>query len=120
MRDAALEGAPTPLSKPWDNRDQQDSGATSWLLASGEMGEHIRVHDWEATPLGSLQSWPQSLRTLVDLMLNSRHPACVAWGASLTLLYNASFASILGIKHPAALGMPYRDVWPEMWARHRS
>ncbi|MBM6583313.1 PAS domain S-box protein [Microvirga sp. BT689] len=84
------------------------------------MGEHIRVHDWEATPLGSLQSWPQSLRTLVDLMLSSRHPACVAWGASLTLLYNDSFASILGLKHPAALGMPYRDVWPEMWARHGS
>ncbi len=120
MRDAVLEGAATPHSKPPDNRIPPATGASSWLLPTGEMGEKIRAHDWGATPLGPLQSWPQSLRTLINLMLSSRQPVCVAWGTSLTLLYNDSFASILGPKHPAALGTPYWDVWPEMWNRHWS
>jgi len=30
-------------------------------------------------------------------------------------LYNDAYASILGSKHPAALGSPGRKVWPEIW-----
>lgn len=42
----------------------------------------IRAHDWAATPLGPREGWPQSLRTLVDVMLGSAQPMFVAWGPS--------------------------------------
>jgi PAS domain S-box-containing protein len=83
------------------------------------MGERIRTHDWAATPLGPILAWPQSLRTLVDLMLASQQPVYIAWGAGLTSLYNDSYMPILGTKHPEALGRPYQDVWPELWDEYR-
>jgi PAS domain S-box-containing protein len=84
------------------------------------MGHRIRLHDWSATSLGPLVSWSQSLRTIVDLMIGSRHPVFIVWGADLTLLYNDSLAPILGSRHPAALGRPFREIWPESWDRYRS
>jgi PAS domain-containing protein len=31
------------------------------------------------------------------------------------LLYNDAYAEILGAKHPAALGAPFKQVWAEIW-----
>jgi PAS domain S-box-containing protein len=84
------------------------------------MGELIRSHDWAATPLGPIESWPQSLRTLVNLMLDARQPAYIAWGAELTSIYNAAYIPILGSKHPGAIGKPYAELWPEIWEEYRS
>src|SRR3569832_2078367 len=33
----------------------------------------------------------------------------------MSFLYNDAFLDVIGIKHPAALGRPFRDVWPEVW-----
>jgi PAS domain S-box-containing protein len=85
----------------------------------GEMGERIRSHDWAATPLGPIRTWPQSLRTLVDLMLASQHPVYIAWGAELTSLYNDRYVLILGPKHPETLGKPYQEAWQEIWDEYR-
>jgi PAS domain S-box-containing protein len=38
----------------------------------------------------------------------------VAWGPELTLLYNDSYAQIMGRKHPAGLGRPFLQVWSEI------
>lgn len=71
--------------------------------------------DWEATPVGSTSSWPQSLRTALKIINDSRFPMVVMWGPELVLFYNASYAPMLGNKHPWALGKPVREVWPEIW-----
>ncbi len=83
------------------------------------MGALIRSHDWAATPLGPIERWPQSLRTLVDLMLGSRQPAYIAWGPELTSLHNAGYIPILEGKYPGALGKPYAELWPEIWDEYR-
>jgi hypothetical protein len=46
----------------------------------GIMGERVRTHDWAATPLGRAETWPQSLRTTLSIMLNSAFPTYLAWG----------------------------------------
>ncbi|MGF9761498.1 HWE histidine kinase domain-containing protein [Microvirga sp. 0TCS3.31] len=120
MSDGLLEGAQAPPTKPADGSAPAASETAPWPRGRGETGRRIRAHDWTATPLGPLPSWPQSLRTTVDLMIDSRQPVCVVWGSDLTILYNDSFGSIPGSRHPAALGRPFREVWPETWDRHRT
>jgi PAS domain S-box-containing protein len=75
----------------------------------------MRTRDWEASPLGSPDTWPGSLRTVVGLMLTSKFPMFVAWGEELGFLYNDAYAEILGAKHPAALGSRFHDIWAEIW-----
>ena len=80
------------------------------------MGARMRAHDWSTSPLGRPETWPQALRSAVCLMLGSKFPMFVAWGPQLGFLYNDAYAEILGGKHPAALGRPFRDIWSEIWA----
>jgi hypothetical protein len=86
-----------------------------FLSGGGEMGARMRAHDWFATPFGPPEMWPQPLRAAVSIMLNSRYPIALYWGAELALLYNDDWMPIPGAKHPWALGQPGREVWPEIW-----
>jgi len=79
------------------------------------MGERIRQLDWSRTLLGSVDTWPQSLLTAVNIMLGSRFPMMVHWGPELVHFYNDGYAAILQGKHPGALGQPAEPWWPEMW-----
>jgi len=36
-----------------------------FLVGGGEMGKLIGSMDWAKTPLGPIETWPQSLRTTV-------------------------------------------------------
>ncbi|MCF6408097.1 ATP-binding protein [Chitinophaga filiformis] len=86
-----------------------------FLTGGGEMGELIRSRDWSETPLGPVDTWPQSLKTCVRIILTSRQPMFVWWGPDLINLYNDAYRSILGGKHPQVLGMPASNVWKEIW-----
>ncbi|MDN4054085.1 PAS domain-containing protein [Massilia sp. YIM B02763] len=92
-----------------------DAGALMFLSGGGELGAMMRAHDWSASPLGDPRGWPQALRTVVALMLNSKFPMFVAWGEQLGFLYNDSYREVLGDKHPASLGRPFHDIWAEIW-----
>ncbi|MES2792679.1 MAG: ATP-binding protein [Planctomycetota bacterium] len=79
------------------------------------MGSRLRAMDWSQTPLGPARFWPQSLKTAVRIMLTSRQPMFVWWGPELINLYNDPYKSIVGGKHPEALGQPAEQVWHEIW-----
>jgi PAS domain S-box-containing protein len=89
--------------------------AVDFLTGGGEMGARMRRHDWSNSPLGAPSEWPQSLRTAVSIMLNSRHPMFLAWGPELGFLYNDAYIPIFGAKHPHALGQPFAGIWAEVW-----
>jgi PAS domain S-box-containing protein len=86
-----------------------------FLKREGAVAELMREKDWSQSPLGPPQLWPSSLRLVVGMMLSSKFPMFVAWGAELGFLYNDAYAEILGHKHPAALGARFRDIWSEIW-----
>jgi PAS domain S-box-containing protein len=86
-----------------------------FLDAPGEVAALMRDHDWSRSPLGPPDGWPQSLRSVVSLLLRSKFPMFVAWGPSLGFLYNDPYAEILGAKHPAAMGRPFQQIWAEIW-----
>jgi len=81
----------------------------------GEMAERIREFEWAETSLGPMAEWPQELRTAVDIMLGADEAIGIYWGDDLVLLYNDAWRELIGTKHPAALGEPARDVFPEIW-----
>lgn len=80
-----------------------------------DMAALIAARDWRSTPLGPFEAWPQSLKTVVDVVLHSPLPMIVLWGPSLIQIYNAGYAHICHTKHPAALGQATQDCWPEVW-----
>jgi signal transduction histidine kinase/CheY-like chemotaxis protein len=86
-----------------------------FLTGGGDVGALMRTHDWSTSPLGRPESWPQSLRAVVSLLLQSRFPMFVAWGKDLGFLYNDPYAEILGAKHPRSLGRRFYDIWSEIW-----
>ncbi|NBJ10116.1 HWE histidine kinase domain-containing protein [Microvirga arsenatis] len=85
-----------------------------FLADGGVMGERIRLHDWAATPVGAIETWPHSLRTAVSMIIHSKFPTYLTWGPELTGFYNDAYAPMLGTK-PDALGRPFREVWAEAW-----
>jgi signal transduction histidine kinase len=80
------------------------------------MGALMRATDWATTPFGPVEDWPQSLRTAVSIMLESRFAMVVAWGPDFRFFYNDRYQPILGAKHPAALGKAGAEIFPEVWA----
>jgi len=82
---------------------------------AGELGNLIATHNWSDTSLGPIEAWPQSLRTCVHIMLSSRQPIWIGWGQNLIKLYNDPYKSILGGKHPRAVGEPASVVWKDIW-----
>ena len=91
------------------------SQSLEFLVGGGSTGALMRAHDWSDSPLGPPDTWPQSLRTVVSLLLQSQFPMFVAWGEHLGFLYNDPYAEILGTKHPRALGRRFYDIWSEIW-----
>lgn len=93
----------------------ENLAAEQLFAGDSEMARLMRSHDWSQTPLGTVETWPQSLITAVRIMLNSRYPMFVWWGQSLTKFYNDAYIPVLGQRHPQALGQPASKVWEEIW-----
>lgn len=95
---------------------EDKNASPDFLTGKGQLGMLIRNYDWASTPLGPISSWSQSLKTALNLMLNSTNPIWIGWGSDNTFLYNDAYIDILGIdKHQWALGKPAYVVWEEIW-----
>ena len=111
MREGAVQGLNRRMTLHLD----QAVTAPRFLAGGGEMGAAIREFDWAASPLGPPEHWPRNLKTCLSIMLASRQPMWVWWGPELINFYNDPYLSIIGGKHPHALGQPARNVWAEIW-----
>ena len=90
---------------------------SSFFSEGGEMGRLTRNNNWEGTSLGQPETWPQSLRTTLAIVLSSRFPMFLWWGPGLLCFYNDAYRPSLGVngKHPQILGMPAQEAWSEIW-----
>src|SRR6478672_10390889 len=96
-------------------KDKKDP-TNDFLSGGGEVARLMRTFDWTKSDLGPADGWPQSLKTAVRIMLDSRYAMWLGWGPNLTFLYNDAYAKMtLGPKHPWALGRSAREVWSEIW-----
>ena len=75
--------------------------APEFLSGNGEMASLMRSRDWSNTILGPPENWPNSLKTVVRVMLDSRYAIWIGWGPELAFLYNDAYREMtLGKKHP--------------------
>ncbi len=90
----------------------------NFINQRGEMANLIRNKDWSLTPVGMPEYWPQSLRTTLSIILNSKFPMFLFWGSELICFYNDAYRPSLGNngKHPAILGGRAEDFWKEIWS----
>jgi hypothetical protein len=87
-----------------------------FLANGGEMGKMMRAKDWSKTSLGNPETWPNSLQTMVSVMVNNPFGMYIAWGENYIQLYNDRFRPILGAtKHPEALGISSEITFSEIW-----
>ncbi|KAF2338535.1 PAS domain-containing protein [Flavobacterium tistrianum] len=89
----------------------------SFLANGGEMGQLTRAKDWSKTAVGPIELWPQSLRTTLGILLNSKFPMFLFWGPDHICFYNDAYRPSLGNdgKHPSILGEKGAEYWPEIW-----
>ena len=100
---------------PVKNGPLQPTTTPDIFVGGSVMAEHMRRFDWSRTPLGAVETWPQSLKTSVSTCLDSRFAIVVWWGTELVTFYNDGYRKIVGNKHPQALGLRAKDLWPEIW-----
>ena len=81
----------------------------------GPLREAYQAVDWATTPLGPVSDWSETLVNAANLTLSSRFPITLLWGPEAVLVYNEAYVPLIGDKHPAALGWPAREVFPEAW-----
>lgn len=86
-----------------------------WPSTGGEMAGRIRQYDWAATPLGPIAGWPQSLRTMVDVVIAMPGPATILWGTDHVQIYNDAYIAIAQDRHPGLLGRPVTEGWPDAY-----
>jgi PAS domain S-box-containing protein len=86
-----------------------------FLEGGGEMGARMRALDWSATALGAPEGWPQSLKTVVRILLDSRYAMWMLWGPELTFFCNDAYLPTVGIKRDWVLGARSDKVWEEIW-----
>jgi PAS domain S-box-containing protein len=79
---------------------------------NSEMARLIRAHDWSGS-LGPIAGWPTSLKTTVDLMVQSPVPLVLLWGPDGIMLYNDAYGGFAGNRHPGLLGSKVLEGWPE-------
>lgn len=90
-----------------------------WPSAGGECGALIRSRNWAASALGSPDSWPSEIRATIANIVNSPVAKLLVWGPDHILFYNDAYRAIVGDRHPQAIGMPFAEVFPELWDWHR-
>ena len=86
-----------------------------WPFGGGDIGTRVREPGFEASGLGPVAEWPASLRTIAEMVFNSRQAKFVAWGPELAFLYNDAYVPIFPERHPRALGRPFAEVWADIW-----
>lgn len=95
-----------------------DSGFNyPFLKNGGDSGKKIKEFDWSVTSIGVASSWPQNLCTTLRIMLASKIPMFLVWGADKIIFHNDSFALLLQTteNNPEFLGKSITQVFNKDW-----
>ncbi|WMJ74129.1 PAS domain S-box protein [Cytophagaceae bacterium ABcell3] len=83
------------------------------FVGGGEMGELMCSYDWDRSKLGPVYTWPQSLISATNIIIQSPAPLVILWGNEGITLYNDGYINFAGGRHPKLLGEKCEEIWPE-------
>ncbi|WP_010546051.1 sensor histidine kinase [Sphingomonas elodea] len=89
-------------------------GDAGYPIGGGQLGQMIRAFDWSRTAIGPLDQWPQSLKSVTQMLLLSPVPIVLLWGEDGVMIYNDAYSEFAGSRHPALLGSKVREGWSEI------
>jgi PAS domain S-box-containing protein len=91
-------------------------GDQGWPAVGGEMAARIRKHDWSSSPLGPIEDWPERLRAMVELVLESPLVSGLICGPERLVIYNDAAARHYETRSRQSLGGPLQGVFPDSFA----
>ncbi|WP_205509724.1 PAS domain S-box protein [Longitalea arenae] len=86
-----------------------------FIPGNSEAGQIIRSMNWDASPAGTPETWPQCLLTTLNIILPAHIPMFVVWGEAGTLFYNDACQPLTGRSPAGAMGRPAREVFAAVW-----
>lgn len=89
-------------------------GPVDLMSQPAKLKDLIHAFDWSKTSLGPMADWPCSLRTAVGVVVASPVPMVMLWGREGIMIYNDAYSAFAGGRHPALLGRPVLEGWPEV------
>lgn len=93
----------------------REDTSPDWPPGDSELARMVRAKDWSGTGLGPIDTWSDTLRTVVSSVLENRFEMILLWGPQLLQIYNDAYARLMRDKHPTYLGRPTQECWPEVW-----
>ena len=94
---------------------EEVAAAHQLFIGGGDVAGRAREMDWGATALEPVGQWPDVLWATVRVALATPLATCLLWGPNQIQIYNDACRQIMEARHPAGLGQPNRDCWPEVW-----
>ncbi|KQM19442.1 PAS domain S-box protein [Novosphingobium sp. Leaf2] len=92
----------------------RDRDGHGFMGLDGDLARRIAAYDWAGTSIGSIATWPASLRQTVAMMLPSPIPLVLLWGEDGVMIYNDAYAAFAGARDGILLGSNVRDGWDEV------
>lgn len=86
------------------------------FAGDSEMAMLMRSRDWSQTPLGSVETWSQSLKTTLNILFNAYCPMLLVWGHDRILFYNDAYSLVLSESDRIPLGQPINGSKNEAWS----
>ena len=86
-----------------------------FLPTASDVARVLRGVDWSGGPLAEAAAW-RPLEPYLSLILQAEQPMTIVWGPQRLFLYNDAFARMATSQHPAALGRPLGESWPQLLA----
>ncbi|GGK18469.1 sensor histidine kinase [Salinarimonas ramus] len=87
----------------------------AWPAGDCDAARAIRAHDWAATALGPLDTWPEALKGAVGTILHAPIPMAIVWGEDSIQICNDAFDEKIGGDGRACVGRPASEVWADVW-----
>ncbi|KAF8689719.1 His Kinase A (phosphoacceptor) domain, partial [Rhizoctonia solani] len=118
---------PLPSSSGTRIRSRQSkSESTSWVSqpipyvgVADLPSRMIETFPWEKTSLGPRESWPMTLKLMIQYLMEKPIPvpqSCIFWSwPDQVMIYNDTYAKMIGSKHPGSFGQVGRIAWGELW-----